>query len=171
MGTAFQSVVAVGRRPPSRYLAALHSVSESTLGVFADFGPLLTLTRKRSSGLGVRDGIAASLERNRLGVAEPYPNVGPGESADMRQVVDELSEVIEAFYRARDPRADAQLIASLNPMVGAHDEVPCQLPRDIVEMMEEIISSEGVEQPTREQQHGTNVWARRWLRELYVSRE
>lgn len=89
----------------------------------------------------------------------------------MQQVVDELSKLIEAVYRSRDPRVDARLIACLDPMVEVHDEIPCQLPGDIVEMMEEIIFSEGADQPTREQLHGTSVWARRWLRELYVPRE
>lgn len=86
----------------------------------------------------------------------------------MQQAVDELSEVIEAVYRSRDPRADGELIARLNPMVEFHDKAPCQLPGDIVEMMEEIILSEGMDQPTREKLYGTSVWARRWLRELYV---
>ena len=89
-----------------------------------------------------------------------------------KDVVDALSDAIKAVHHSADPRTDEHLLASLTPLVDEEPmEVPCQLPGDIVGLMQEIISSEDVDQPTRERLYGTSVWARRWLRELYVSGE
>lgn len=89
----------------------------------------------------------------------------------MEDAVESLSDVIEAVHRCRDPRADARLIARIMSSARRRRDCPCQLPRDAVDMMDEIIFSVRGYRPAYGKSHGTTTWARWWLTRLYASRE
>lgn len=86
----------------------------------------------------------------------------------MRDAVEYLSDTIEAVHRSRNPRADARLIARIT--AGSRRGRPRQLPRDAVDMMDEIIFSERGYRPAYGKSYGTVTWASWWLTRLYVPR-
>lgn len=90
----------------------------------------------------------------------------------MQNAVEHLSDVIEAVHRSRDPHADSRLLERIKLSGKRHRRaLQCQLPRDAVHLMDEIIFSERGYRPAYRKSYGTITWARWWLMKLYVSRE